>query len=97
MKIEDFYKYKEVESLNGKIGMWKIAIGELNMSDFILGCYFDNSSGLWKVYINNERGRHRVRLQTESEEEAFDELLSIINFEIENNEYAKSVDRMDGK
>ena len=41
----------------------------------------------WKVYVNNERGRHRIRLMTENEEEAFDELLSIVNFEIENNKY----------
>jgi len=37
--------------------------------------------------INNERGRHRIRLITENEEEAFDDLLSIVNFEVENNRY----------
>ena len=90
MKIGDFYKYKEVESLNGKIGMWKIAIGELNMSDFTLGCYFDNSSGLWKVYINNERGRHRIRLETKSEEEALSKLYDMISVKAETHIFCES-------
>ena len=39
------------------------------------------------MYVNNERGRHRIRLMTENDEEAFAELITIVNFEIENNKY----------
>ena len=48
---------------------------------------YDTCEKKWKVYVNNERGRHRIRLITENEEEAFDDLLSIVNFEVENNRY----------
>lgn len=57
-------------------------------SDFTIGCFYDLIDNKWKIYVNNEKGRHRIRLMTDNEEEAFDELLSIVNFEIENNKYA---------
>ena len=56
-------------------------------ADFTIGCFYDTCEKKWKVYVNNERGRHRIRLITENEEEAFDDLLSIVNFEVENNRY----------
>ena len=44
---------------------------------------------VWKVYINNEGGRHRIRLETISEEKALDKLYSMIEFENENDLYYK--------
>lgn len=85
MNRNEFEKIQD--ELQKKIGMWKIVIGEESLADFVIGCFFDNTNNQWKVYINNEKGRHRIRLQTGVEGLAFDKLLSMINFEIENNTY----------
>ena len=87
MKQDKFYK--EVALLKEKIGRWKIAINELCLGDYILGYYFDNDSQLWKVYINYERGRHRVRLETKSEEEALSELYDMISAKVEAIAYCE--------
>lgn len=85
MNKKEFLKIKE--ELQYKLGKWKLEIEDEIFADFTIGCFYDTSERKWKVYVNNERGRHRIRLMTESEEEAFDELLSIANFEVENNKY----------
>lgn len=85
MNKKEFMKIKE--ELQCKLGKWKLEIGDEILADFTIGCFYDTCVRKWKVYVNNERGRHRIRLMTENEEEAFDELLSIVNFEIENNKY----------
>lgn len=85
MKKEEFIK--KLEDLQSRIGQWKIEVEKEIFVDFSMGCFYDVSENKWKVYINNERGRHRVRLVTDNEETAFDKLLSIVNFEIENNRY----------
>lgn len=59
---------------------WRIETEKLDNSDFVLGCYFNNDENKWIVYINKSDGRHYVRLVTSSEDEAFDELCSIIDF-----------------
>lgn len=74
----------KIEKFNGKLGMWQIVVDKLCLGDFILGCYFDENEEMWKVYINNERGRHREKLSTDSEQEAFDKLYSMIKFQFEN-------------
>ena len=51
---------------------WNIVLDEENMSDDVAGCFFDSKTGNWKVYINKERGRHRIRLETNDEAQAFD-------------------------
>ncbi|MFT3984212.1 MAG: hypothetical protein QM697_09895 [Lachnospiraceae bacterium] len=69
------------------VGQWEIVINAEVLSDFAIGCFYDEKTQCWKVYINNERGRHRIRLETKDEGEAFEELFSMINYEIENNKY----------
>lgn len=59
---------------------WRIETEKLDMSDFVLGCYYNKDESKWIVYINKGYGRHCVRLITASEEEAFDELCSIMDF-----------------
>lgn len=83
-KHEFLFITKELQS---QLGRWQLYVGEEIFADFSMGCFYDVNVDKWKVYVNNERGRHRIRLVTENEEEAFDELLSIANFEIENNRY----------
>lgn len=73
------------EELQCKLGKWRLEIDDEILADFTIGCFYDVSDNKWKVYVNDERGRHRIRVITESEEEAFNELFSIVNFEIENN------------
>lgn len=85
MNKNEFMKNKR--KLQSELGKWQLEIGNEILTDFTIGCFYDVSESKWKVYVNNERGRHRIRVITESEEEAFDELLSIVNFEIENNKY----------
>lgn len=60
-----------------------IALDKLTDADFVLGCCYNKEKRAWEVYDNNERGCHYVQLVTESEEEAFKELYSMIEFQIE--------------
>lgn len=85
MNKNDFIDIKD--ELQHKLGIWNLEINEEILADYTIGCFYDEDDNKWKVYVNNERGRHRIRLITEKEEEAFNELLSIVNFEIENNKY----------
>lgn len=80
------FEQKQVD-LQNRVGQWQIVINKEVLSDFIMGCFYDEINHFWKVYVNNERGRHRIRLETEDEGKAFDELFSIISYEIENNKY----------
>ena len=50
-----------------------------------MGYYFNHDNGVYDVYINNERGRQRIRLSTKDELKALEKLLSMIEFEIESN------------
>ena len=85
MKKEEFLVI--MKELQRKLGRWQLEVEEEVYGDFSMGCFYDVNERKWKVYVNNERGRHRIRLITTDEEEAFEELLSIVNFEIENNKY----------
>ena len=78
---------KNKQKLQDELGKWRLETDNEIFADFTIGCFYDVCENKWKVYVNNERGRHRIRLITESEGEAFDELLSIVNFEIGNNKY----------
>ena len=69
------------------VGVRKTGTTLIHVSTVMGTLYYDTCEKKWKVYVNNERGRHRIRLITENEEEAFDDLLSIVNFEVENNRY----------
>lgn len=86
MKRNEFIKNQKY--LQEKLGRWRLETENEVFSDFTIGCFYDLIDNKWKIYVNNEKGRHRIRLMTDNEEEAFDELLSIVNFEIENNKYA---------
>lgn len=86
MKRNEFIKNQK--ELQEKLGRWRLETENEVFSDFTIGCFYDLIDNKWKIYVNNEKGRHRIRLMTDNEEEAFDELLSIVNFEIENNKYA---------
>ena len=77
MKREDFLKVKKGLQKNFH---WDICVDYEAFADFCIGCFYDDKEEKWKVYINYERGYHCIQLITESEEEAFDRLLSIINF-----------------
>lgn len=85
MKKDEFLiKLKDIQD---SLGNWNVELGEETFADFIIGCFFDETIGQWKVYVNRERGRHSIRLVTENEEEAFDKLLAIIKFQAENIKY----------
>lgn len=86
MKRNEFIKNQK--DLQEKLGRWRLETENEVFSDFTIGCFYDLIDNKWKIYVNNEKGRHRIRLMTDNEEEAFDELLTIVNFEIENNKYA---------
>ena len=85
MKKEEFVKLQQ--ELQSKLGRWQLDVEKELFIDFSMGCFYDEEQKKWKVYINNERGRHRIRLVTTDENEAFDEVLSMVKFEIENNNY----------
>ena len=60
MNKKEFMKIKE--ELQCKLGKWKLEIGDEILADFTIGCFYDTCERKWKVYVNNERGRHRIRL-----------------------------------
>lgn len=78
MTKSEFLKIKS--EYDGYFKGWRIETEKLDTSDFVIGCYFDSVENKWIVYINKSQGRHYVRLVTDSEEEAFDELCSIMDF-----------------
>lgn len=88
---------KKTEHYLGRVGDWDIVSDNLSLADFVIGCYYDKGTKMWKVYINNERGRHRTRLETFSEEIALDKLYSMIEFENENDLYYKELEAMKKK
>lgn len=85
MKKEDYLN--KINASKDKIGMWDVMLGQDSRADFVMGYYFNQDSGLYDVYINNERGMHHIRLSTSNELVALDKLLSMIEFEIESNRY----------
>lgn len=72
---------EKTKHYHGRIGDMDIVLDNFNLGDFTLGCYFDKEIKTWKVYQNGERGMRGINLETVSEEEALDELYSIIEFE----------------
>ena len=70
----------KAETLKHKLGVWQLETEQEDFSDFVRGCFYDEEEGKWKVYDNGERGMRIIWLETESEEEAFDELLELINY-----------------
>ena len=78
-----------LEEFQEKVGMLKIVVGYEAFADFTIGCFFDFETGKWKVYRNEERGIHIIRLETEDEEEAFEALFSMVNFNIKLQERLK--------
>jgi len=67
-------------SFQGKIGIWKIAINQITEADFVMGYGFDNSTKLWKVYQNNERGMV-AEWTFEKEEQALEKLHKKVKFQ----------------
>ena len=43
-------------SFEDNIGMWRIALSQITDAEFIMGYGFVESTKVWKVYQNNERG-----------------------------------------
>lgn len=73
------------DELQCQMGRWTIEIGVEIFADYVMGYFYDKRDKKWKVYINNEHGRHRIRLISSNQSEAIEELLSMVEFEIENN------------
>ncbi len=83
MKKKEFKKW--LDEKKDALATWNVVVDEEDMSDYVVGCFFDNNTRKWKVYINKERGRHRIRLETDDEKQAFDKLKSLVEYVIENN------------
>lgn len=45
---------------------------------FVMGYYFNPNTNLFDVFINNERGRQRIKLSTNDELKALDKFLSMV-------------------
>ena len=86
MKKEDYLK--KINDDKDKIGIWSVVLEQSSKAGFVMGYYFNQDSNMYDVYINNERGRTRIRLSTSDELMALEELLSMIEFEIKSNRYS---------
>ncbi len=80
---------EKTEHYHGRVGSWDIVLDHLSKADFTLGCYYDKEKRTWKVYENEERGMRGIRLETSSEDQAFDKLYSMIEFANEDYLYYK--------
>ena len=83
MKAIEFERW--FEDKKNTIGMWGVEAQKKIVKEFTMGCYYDLDDHKWKVYANEERGQFVIYLETESEEEAFDELKAMVSFEQKNN------------
>lgn len=81
---EELFERKKDE-IRSQMGQWEIESGEEVFSDYSIGYFYDAIEEKWKVYINNERGRHRIRLATSNKSEALEHLMSLALFIVENN------------
>ena len=83
MKKEEYLN--RINASKDKIGIWDVMLEQNSKADFVMGYYFNQNSSMYDVYINNERGKHRIHLSTSDELMALEKLLSMIEFEIESN------------
>lgn len=81
------YKNK-IEKLKLEIEFWDIALEEYTKADFVMGYYLNPQTKKYDVYINNERGRQRIRKTTENELEGLDKLVSMMEFESKTQKQA---------
>ena len=54
------------DTLQQQLSWWEIVVDKEIFSDFAIGCFLDEDTKTWKVYMNHERGWHSIRLVTES-------------------------------
>lgn len=89
--LKEDYRIKEKDlidkilALKPQIGMWDIAFNESTMADFVVSYMYNEQTNEYEVYINIERGRHRVRRITSDEIEALEKLYLMVLFETESN------------
>ncbi len=69
-----------MSSYEGAFKGWKIETDRRNMSDFVLGCYYDPDQRKWNVYINKGNGRHCVVSSEDSQSDALDRIYGIMDF-----------------
>ena len=74
-----------INEKKSEIGMWDVLLEENSKAGFVMGFFWNPDSNMYDVYINNERGKQRVRFSTSDELAALEKLLSMIEFEIESN------------
>ena len=77
-----------INELKDKIGLWDVELNEYTKADFVIGYYYNENTQEYTVYINKERGRHRVRKITKNENEALEKLVSMLEYEAESNRYS---------
>ncbi len=80
-KLEFLHWLQNYES---SLGHWKVSFVKNSKSQYTLGCYKDYNSGKYVVYENDEHSHSDV-LITENQDEAYDELKSMVLFEVRNN------------
>lgn len=73
----------KINNLKTKIGPWKVILNQNCKSQFSMGVFLDKDKKVWIVYLNDER-KYRIRLETKNKESAFNELLKMVEFEVEN-------------
>ena len=67
------------------IGRWTVEPNKKTTKAYSMGCFFDPKDEKWKVYSNEERGQFIVYLETDDEGSAYEELQSMVQFEVKNN------------
>ena len=76
MKKADLFA--EILDYKNQIGRFDLCFGKSTKADFVMGYYFDEIDGEYKVYKNGERGMSTVRYSGKDEGEALNALLHMV-------------------
>lgn len=73
-----------LQNYKNSLGLWHVDSLKESFGQYTVGCFKDYSTNEYIVYLNDER-KHRIRLTTKSQDEAYCKLKSMVEFIIENN------------
>lgn len=80
LKMDKNELISRILSYDNKIGRWKLYINEISTTDYAIGYGYDDSTKLWLVYQNGERGI-RTEWRFEKEELAVEKLYKKVKFQ----------------
>ena len=85
--MENAHLISEINRLKSQIGHWQISLGKHSAASFVIGYYLNPATKKYDVFENNERGFRGARESFNSETEALQEVLEIVECRAEEQRY----------